>query len=109
MSKIRASSTPVMPRKISVIAIAEHACELRNSRFYVQDRVTLAVRLVKGAMSLTIGNNIMKRRRKPDFLLLLAIIVGIGVIITMRVQAGADAHLTHKGVSSGSVAVIQTR
>ena len=51
----------------------------------------------------------MKRRRKPDFLLLLAIIVGIGVIITMRVQAGADAQLTHKGVASGSVAVIQTR
>ena len=69
----------------------------------------LAVRLVKGVMNLTIGNNLMKKRRKPDFLLLLVIIVGIGVIITMRMQAGADAQLAHKGAASGSVVVVQTR
>lgn len=50
----------------------------------------------------------MKIKRKPDFLLLLAIIVGVGVIITMRVQAGADAHLV-KGAASGGVTVVQTR
>ena len=50
----------------------------------------------------------MKIKRKPDFLLLLAIIVGIGVIITMRVQASADAHLV-KGVTNSGVVVVQTR
>ena len=34
----------------------------------------------------------MKIRRKPDFLFLLAIIVGLGVILTMRAQASSDSH-----------------
>ena len=46
-------------------------------------------------------------RRKPDFLFLLAIIVGVGVILTMRAQAGSDAHLTKDGLSH-NVAVAQT-
>ncbi len=41
----------------------------------------------------------MKIRRKPDFLFLLAIIVGLGVILTMRAQAGSD---THSQSSTGS-------
>lgn len=47
------------------------------------------------------------KRRKPDFLFLLAIIVGIGVILTMRAQAGADAQLT-KGAASSTIAAAQT-
>lgn len=33
------------------------------------------------------------RKRKPDFILLLAIIVGLGVIITMMTQAGAESRV----------------
>ncbi|NOX42759.1 MAG: hypothetical protein GXP19_03370 [Gammaproteobacteria bacterium] len=30
-------------------------------------------------------------KRKPDFILVLAVLVGIGVIITMKAQAGAES------------------
>ena len=49
----------------------------------------------------------MKKKRKPDFLFVLAIIVGIGVILTMRAQAGPDAQLT-KGAAGSNIAVAQT-
>lgn len=52
-------------------------------------------------------NDIMKKKRKPDFLFVLAIIVGIGVIITMRTQPGADAQLA-QGAASSNIAVAQT-
>lgn len=46
------------------------------------------------------------KRHKPDILFLLAIIVGIGVILTMRVQAGATQ--TAKEAVSSDIAVAQT-
>ncbi len=46
----------------------------------------------------------MKKTRKPDFLFLLAIIVGVGVIITMRAQAGADAQLAKNSANSAIAA-----
>ena len=49
----------------------------------------------------------MMKKRKPDFLFVLAIIVGIGVIVTMRAQAGLYPHVT-KAEASSSVAVVQT-
>ena len=48
----------------------------------------------------------MKKKRKPDFLFVLALVVGIGVILTMRAQAGPDAQWV-KGAAS-NVAVAQT-
>lgn len=91
-----------------MISVAERPRELRNSGKDSSRHVN-ACRKVKRAVNLTSGwNDIMKIKRKPDFLLLLAIIVGVGVIITMRVQAGADAHSV-KGAASSGVAVVQTR
>lgn len=49
----------------------------------------------------------MKKKRKPDFLFLLAIIVGVGVILTMRAQAGPDAQQA-KSSASSNLAVAQT-
>jgi hypothetical protein len=36
----------------------------------------------------------MKIKRKPDFLFILAVLVGIGVLVTMRAQSGSVAQAT---------------
>ena len=86
--------------------IAERTRESRNSGYTSQAHAIIC-RKFERAVHLTSGwNDIMKKKRKPDFLFVLAIIVGIGVIITMRAQAGAEAQLA-KSAASGNVAVVQ--
>lgn len=40
------------------------------------------------------------KKRKPDFILILAVLVGIGVIITMKAQAGATPSVVVNKVES---------
>lgn len=47
----------------------------------------------------------IKKRRKPDFIFVLAVIVGLGVILTMKAQAGAGQQTQHASVSAKPVMV----
>ena len=42
----------------------------------------------------------IKKRRKPDFMFVLAVIVGLGVIITMKAQTGAGQQTQSASVSA---------
>lgn len=47
----------------------------------------------------------IRKRRRPDFLFVLAVIVGLGVILTMKVQAGAGQNAQTLSVSAKPVLV----
>ncbi len=47
----------------------------------------------------------MKIKHKPDFLLVLAIVVGVGVVLTMKVQPGTPAQLASHTTSVSAVVV----
>lgn len=44
----------------------------------------------------------IRKRRKPDFLLVLVVVVGLGVIISMKLQPGAQAPAASPAVSVAS-------
>jgi hypothetical protein len=40
------------------------------------------------------------KKRKPDLVLILAVLVGLGVVLTMKAQAGATSHVMVNKVQS---------